>query len=175
MILSICAFASCASNGNVNYRNGDWNDKDVQVACNKLLKTFLESKRSDLYVASYMSKNKGQRPRITVVDFKNVTLDPINTEILSEKLRTSIENSKRFNFVEDPKEKGINLSLRGDVRSLVINKGKRLTRFYHISANIVNAENERVIWAGSQEVQKPLNYPAWWGSFLDFFSKDAAK
>jgi PBP1b-binding outer membrane lipoprotein LpoB len=182
-------FASCTSNPKVSRVDADtqtdlsgyWNDTDVRIVCDSLIKDCLESPRVSQEIA-----NKGRLPLILVGSFKNESDEHIDTSIISKTMEVSIFNSGRADFVaggdtrqelraerldqesnasEDTaaamrNETGADFLLTGTVKTIVDRAGKTATRTYFVSAEMSNIETNTRLWmAQNSEIKKIIKTP----------------
>lgn len=166
--------------------SGNWNDTDVRLVCDSLLKNALASPRIDEYINDFSARNSGARPAIIVGRFRNVTSEHIDTSIVSGIMRSSIINSGKLDFVEGGEaredmreerqdqqvyasgattaalanETGANMMLTGTVNSIVDGAGKKMTRTYYVTATITNIETSRILWEGeNNSIKKVITRP----------------
>jgi len=162
--------------------SGNWNDTDVRLVCDSLLKNALASPRIDEYINDFSARNSGARPAIIVGRFRNVTSEHIDTSIVSGIMRSSIINSGKLDFVEGGEaregireerqdqqinasaettaqladETGANMMLTGTVNSIVDGAGKKMTRTYYVTATITNIQTNRILWEGADNSIKKV-------------------
>jgi len=166
--------------------SGNWNDTDVRIVCDSLLKNALASPRIDEYINDFSARNSGARPAIIVGRFRNVTSEHIDTSIVSGIMRSSILNSGKLDFVEGGEardeirderqdqqinasaettsalknETGANMMLTGTVNSIVDGAGNKMTRTYYVTATITNIETNRILWEGEDHsIKKVIERP----------------
>ena len=197
--VSICVvflFAVLACSGNPKVKridantttdlSGNWNDTDVRIVCDSLIKDALASPRIDRYISDFCSRNIGSRPAVIVGRFRNVTSEHIDTSIISGIMRTSILNSGKLDFVEGGElrddirlerqdqqinasattaamlknETGADFMLVGTVNSIIDGAGNRMTRTYYVTATIVDIETNRILWEGeNNSIKKQIRRP----------------
>jgi uncharacterized protein (TIGR02722 family) len=162
--------------------SGNWNDTDVRLVCDSLLKNALASPRIDEYINDFSARHSGARPAIIVGRFRNVTSEHIDTSIVSGIMRSSIISSGKLDFVEggEPREEirgerqeqqqnaseettsallnetGANMMLTGTVNSIVDGAGNKMTRTYYVTATITNIETNRILWEGENNSIKKV-------------------
>lgn len=159
--------------------SGYWNDTDVRVVCNALIEDCITSPR----IERFTQENK-RLPVFIIGRFKNESSEHIDTSILVKKMQTAILNSGKAEFVADSKsreeiraeredqnmgnaseetakalgnETGADFLLQGSVKSIVQKAGKTTVRTYHVSADLINIETNRIIWSGfNDEIKKVI-------------------
>ena len=166
--------------------SGNWNDTDVRLVCDSLIKDALNSPRIDTYIRDYSLRNRGARPAVIVGRFRNVTSEHIDTTIVSGIMRTSILNSGKLDFVEGGEarediraerqdqqvnasettasalanETGADFMLTGTVNSIIDSEGNRMTRTYYVTATITDIETNRILWEGeNNSIKKIIQRP----------------
>jgi uncharacterized protein (TIGR02722 family) len=188
LVLSCLALAfllgSCSSVSRVDADtqtdlSGYWNDTDLRLASEALIKDCLESPR-----LSQFDRTRGKLPVIIVGTFKNASDEHIDTAILSRRLEASILNSGKAEFVASGdlrseiraerddqqqgytsdqslaalgKETGADFIMTGSVRTMVDRKGNTATRNYFISALLTDMTTNRQVWIGQyDEIKKVI-------------------
>jgi len=162
--------------------SGYWNDTDVRIVCESLIKDCLASPR----VAEFEKKN-GKLPVFIVGTFKNSSDEHIDTSIISKKMETVILNSGKADFVASSGERtelrterqeqqswsseetakaianetGADFMLIGSVKTIVDKAGKMSTRTYFVNAEVIDVETNRKIWIGeNDEIKKVIKTPS---------------
>ena len=188
LICSLFLF-SCASNPQVSRvdagtqtdLSGYWNDTDVRIVCNDLIKACLDSPRVIQEIAQ-----KGRLPVILVGNFRNESDEHIDTAIISRTMEIAIFDSGRANFVAggDTRaelrterldqqgnaseatasalgyETGADFMLTGTVRTIIDRAGGTSTRTYFVSAELTNIETNARLWmAQNSEIKKIIQRP----------------
>jgi uncharacterized protein (TIGR02722 family) len=166
--------------------SGRWNDTDIRIVCDSLIKNALASTRVDQYIRDFSGKNGGVLPTVIVGRFRNTSSEHIDTEIISGIMRSSILNSGKLDFVEGgeardairaerqdqqsnasvesaaalAQETGANLMLTGEVNSTVDRAGNTTVRSYFVKATLTNVETTRILWEDSNnEIKKVIKQP----------------
>jgi uncharacterized protein (TIGR02722 family) len=190
----IALFAACSSVPKVSRVDADtqidlsgrWNDTDIRLVCDTLIRDALASNRVDQYIRDFSGKNGGSLPVVIVGRFRNTSSEHIDTAIISGIMRTTILNSGKLDFVEGgeardairaerqdqqsnagldsaaalAKETGANLMLTGEVNSTVDRAGNTTVRSYFVTATLTNVETNRILWEGSNnEIKKVIKQP----------------
>ncbi len=161
--------------------SGYWNDTDVRIVGESLIKESLASPR----VAQFQ-KTKGKLPVIIVGTFKNDSDEHIDTSIITKKMETAILNSGKADFVASKAERsevrderteqqswsseetakaianetGADFMMIGSVKTIVDKAGKTATRTYFVYAELIDVETNRKIWIGeNSEIKKVIKTP----------------
>jgi len=162
--------------------SGYWNDTDVRIVCESLIKDCLSSARVDQEIRA----RGGKIPTVIVGRFRNESDEQINTAIISSIMETVIFNSGRLNFVaggdtrndlraerQDQqsnsseataaalgKEIGADFMLTGSVRTIVDRAGNQTARTYFVTAELTNIETNARMWMGqNNEIKKVITRP----------------
>jgi uncharacterized protein (TIGR02722 family) len=192
LVLCCCAallLFACSSNPRVKRvdastqidLSGYWNDTDVRIVCDSLIKACLESPRVSQEIA-----RKGKLPVFLVGRFRNESDEHIDTLIISDTMETAIFNSGRADFVAGgsvrdelraerqdqqgnaseatvkalAKETGADFLLTGSLRTIVDRAGNTATRTYFVRAELSNIETNVRLWmADNSEIKKVITYP----------------
>jgi uncharacterized protein (TIGR02722 family) len=182
--------ASCSSDPSVMRVNsltrtdlsGYWNDTDVRIVCEALIKDCLNSQR----VGDAITAMRGRTPFVLVGRFSNDSSEHIDTSIISDYMETAIFNSGKMDFVAGgrirdairaerqdqqsnaseetaaslAKEIGADFMLFGSVRTIVDRAGNQTARTYFISAELTNVETNARLWMGqNSEIKKIVTRP----------------
>ena len=159
--------------------SGYWNDTDVRLICNALIEDCITSPR----IERFAQDNK-RLPVFIIGRFKNDSLEHIDTSIIVKKMQTAILNSGKAEFVADStsreevraeredqnmgnaseetakalgNETGADFLLQGSVKSMVQKAGNTTVRTYHVSADLINIETNRIIWSGfNDDIKKVI-------------------
>jgi uncharacterized protein (TIGR02722 family) len=187
-------FAACSSVPKVNRVDADtqidlsgrWNDTDIRLVCDTLIRDALASNRVDQYIRDFSGKTGGTLPVVIVGRFRNTSSEHLDTSIISGIMRTAILESGKLDFVEGgparddiraerqdqqsnagvdsaaalAQEAGANLMLTGEVNSTVDRAGNTTVRSYFVTATLTNVETNRILWEGSnKEIKKVIKQP----------------
>lgn len=159
--------------------SGYWNDTDVRIICTALIEDCINSPR----IERFSQENK-RLPVFIVGRFKNDSSEHIDTSIITKKIQTAILNSGKAEFVADStsreevraerddqnmgnaseetakalgNETGADFLLQGSVKSIVQKAGNKTVRTYHVSADLINIETNRIIWSGfNDDIKKVI-------------------
>ncbi|MDR2403261.1 MAG: penicillin-binding protein activator LpoB [Spirochaetaceae bacterium] len=158
--------------------SGYWNDTDVRIVCDSLIKACLDSPRVTQAIAQ-----KGRLPVILIGSFRNDSDEHIDTSIISKTMEIVIFNSGKADFVaggdtrnelraerQDQQgnaseataktlanETGADFLLTGSVKTIVDRAGGTSTRTYFVSAELSNIETNARLWMDqNSEIKKVI-------------------
>jgi uncharacterized protein (TIGR02722 family) len=161
--------------------SGYWNDTDVRIVCDSLIKACLDSPRVTQIIAQ-----KGRLPVFLVGSFKNDSDEHIDTSIISVTMEAAIFNSGKADFVsgggtrEELREErqdqqsnaseatakalgnetGADFLLTGSVKTIVDRAGNTATRTYFVDAALTNIETNTRLWMDqNSEIKKVIKTP----------------
>ena len=189
LVSSFVIFTGCSSAPEVTRVSADtqtdlsgyWNDTDVRLVSETIIKDCLSSPR----VAQF-EKNKGELPVVIVGTFRNDSDEHIDTSIITKKMEAAIINSGKAEFVASKTERseirderqeqqswsseatakaianetGADYILIGSVKTIVDKAGKYATRTYYVYAELIDVESNKKIWMGSnEEIKKVIKTP----------------
>ena len=178
-------FTSCASTpqvkrvepNTVTDLSGYWNDTDVKIAANDIIKECLASPR----VSGFASKHGGKNPVVIIGSFRNQSDEHIDTSILTKQFETALVNSGVVDFVASSAERaevrqerddqqlnaseetaknlgnetGADFMLQGAIKTIVDSDGQGLmTRTYYISTELIDIETNMKIWMNDNNLIK---------------------
>jgi len=186
---AVMLFSSCASTtvkrvdpAKQTDLSGYWNDTDVRIVCESLIRDCLSSARVDQEIRA----RGGRIPTVIVGRFRNESDEQIDTAIITSIMETVIFNSGRLDFVaggatrEDiraerqdqqsnaseataaalGKETGADFMLTGSVRTIVDRAGNQTVRTYFVTAELTNIETNARIWLEqNNEIKKVITRP----------------
>jgi hypothetical protein len=139
--------------------SGYWNDTDVRIVCDSLIKTCLDSPR-----VTQVAANLGRLPVVLVGTFKNDSDEYIDTTIISRTMAKAILNSGKANFipgVDAGNKTGVDFLLTGTVRTIIDRAGNTTIRTYFVSAEMTNVETNARLWMGqNSEIKKVVKNAA---------------
>lgn len=157
--------------------SGYWNDTDVRIVCEALIKDCLSSPRVDQTIKAM----GGKTPVVLVGKFKNESSEHIDTGIITSTMETVIFNSGKMDFVaggstrdelraerQDQQsnaseasaatlanETGANFMLFGTVKTIVDKAGNQTVRTYFVSAEMTNVTTNQRMWmATNSDIKK---------------------
>ena len=166
--------------------SGYWNDTDVRMVCDSLIRDCLNSARVSNEIAQFSARNGGRLPTAIVGTFRNNSSEHIDTTIISSRMEIAIVNSGKLGFVAGgdtrtelraerndqqmnaseatasalANETGANYMLTGAVRTIVDSAGNQTVRSYFVSAELTNLETNERLWMGSNdEIKKIVTRP----------------
>jgi uncharacterized protein (TIGR02722 family) len=185
----VLVMASCSSTprvtrvdaGTQTDLSGFWNDTDVRIVCDSLIKACLDSPRVTQEIA-----RKGRLPMVLVGNFKNDSDEHIDTSIISTTMEVAIFNSGKADFVaggdtrnelraerQDQQsnasestaaalgnETGADFLLTGSVKTIIDRAGGTATRTYFVTAEMTNIETNTRMWMDqNSEIKKVIVTP----------------
>jgi len=186
LLISVLVISACASTGvervDSNSQidlSGYWNDTDVKIVCEALIKDCLNSPRVDQAI-----KAKGKKtPVVLVGRFRNESDEHIDTAIISSIMESTIFNSGKMDFVAGgstrdelraerqdqqsnaseatakalAKETGADFLLTGTVRTIIDKADNKTVRTYFVNAEMTNIETNARMWMGqNNEIKKVI-------------------
>ncbi|MDR0389634.1 MAG: penicillin-binding protein activator LpoB [Spirochaetaceae bacterium] len=161
--------------------SGYWNDTDVRIVCDSLIRDCLDSPR-----IAQISARRAGLPVIIVGNFRNDSDEHIETEIISLRMEAAILNSGRADFVASgslrddirrerqeqqswaseetvkalANETGADFFLSGRVKTIIDGAGNTALRTYFVYAELTEIESNRRIWIGeNSEIKKIIKNP----------------
>jgi len=176
VVISVLAFSACSSNPGVKRVDADsridlsgyWNDTDVRIVCEALIKNCLNSPSVDQAIR----EKGGKKPVVLVGKFRNESDEHIDTAIISNTMEVTIFKSGKLDFVAGggtrdeiraerqdqqsnagestasalAKETGADFLLTGTVRTIIDKAGNMTVRTYFVNAEMTNIETNRRMW-----------------------------
>jgi uncharacterized protein (TIGR02722 family) len=161
--------------------SGNWNDTDVKIVCNSLIKDCLSSAR----VRQAIDAKNGKTPVVLVGNFSNDSSEHIDTSIIAVTMEKAIFDSGKLDFVaggkvrdqlrnerqsqqtnasEDTAKKlaneiGADYLLTGSVKVVVDSNGAgKQVRAYFVNAEMTNIETGARMWMGqNNEIKKEIS------------------
>lgn len=187
--IAIFVLSACSTRTNVKRvdsskqidLSGYWNDVDVRIVCESLIKDCINSTR-----VAQAIQAKGSTPMVIVGRFRNESSEHIDTAIISSTMETTIFNSGKLDFVaggdvrdelraerQDQQsnasaatmarlrnETGADYMLTGAVRTIVDRDGNQTVRTYFVTAEMTSIETNQRIWMGqNNEIKKIVTQP----------------
>jgi len=175
-IAFVLAFSACSSapkvqrvdSGSQIDLSGYWNDTDVRIVCEALIKNCLSSPRVDQAIKA----KKGKTPVVLVGRFRNESDEHIDTAIISSIMESTIFNSGKLDFVaggvtrdelraerQDQQsnaseatvkalgnETGADFLLTGTVRTIIDKADNKTVRTYFVNAEMTDIETNQRMW-----------------------------
>ena len=175
-LLFVFGFSSCAAtkvkrvdSKTTTDLSGYWNDTDVRIVAETLVNECMKSAS----IASF-KQSKGRVPVVIVGTFANRSDEHIDTTIISKKFEVALINSGKVEFVASSSERGeiraerddqqynssdataksvgnetgADFMLIGAVKTIVDSEGKKSTRTYYVTAEMIDIETNKKLWAG---------------------------
>jgi len=161
--------------------SGYWNDVDVKIVCEALIKDCLSSQRVNQAI-----KAKSSTPIVIVGRFRNESDEHIDTALIASIMEAAIFNSGKLDFVaggdvrdelraerQDQQsnasaatmtrlrnETGADYMLTGAVRTIVDRDGNKTVRTYYVTAEMTSIETNQRMWMGqNSEIKKVVTQP----------------
>jgi len=174
--------ASCATkveridSNTVTDLSGYWNDTDVRIVADDLVKKCVNANA----ITSYVAKTE-KLPVVIVGSFRNQSDEHIDTSILTKKFEAALINSGKVDFVASSQERdeirqereeqqdwssidtakrltnetGADFMLIGSVKTIVDSVGKESTRTYYVTAELIDIESNKKLWVDTNsEIKK---------------------
>jgi PBP1b-binding outer membrane lipoprotein LpoB len=189
-LMAVFFLASCSSapqvtrvdSTTVTDISGYWNDTDVRLVCNALIKDCVSSAR----VQQAIARSGKKLPKVIVVPFRNESSEHINTSIISDTMEVAIFNSGVLDFVaggasrealRDERQQqqvnageatasrlgaeiGADFMLTGSVKAIVDQAGNKSSRTYFVTAELSSIEDTSRLWLGqNSEIKKTITRP----------------
>jgi hypothetical protein len=159
--------------------SGYWNDTDVRIVCEALIKDCLNSQRVDQAIRA----KGGKMPVVLVGRFRNESDEHIDTAIISSIMEATIFGSGKLDFVAGgstrdelraerqdqqgnaseetakalAKETGADFLLTGTVRTIIDRADNKTVRTYFVNAEMSNIETNQRMWMGqNSEIKKVI-------------------
>ena len=180
-LIPVLAFPACSSSPGVKRvdpgsridLSGYWNDTDVRIVCEALIKDCLNSQMVDQAIKTKAGKTPGGRkPAVLVGRFKNESDEHIDTAIIASIMEAEIFKSGKLDFVAGgstrdelraerqdqqsnaseatasalAKEIGADFMLTGTVRTIIDRADNRTVRTYFVNAEMTNIETNQRMW-----------------------------
>ena len=152
----------------------DYGSSDLQAIADKMADSMLASPATSEITA-------GGRPVMFMDSIRNKTSEHIDTEAITDTLRTKLLSSGKFRFVDmskvsavkqqleyqqssgmvDPasmvrlgKQTGARYMVYGNLASIVKDNGKVKDVYYQMTMNLMDLENGELLWADQKEIRK---------------------
>ncbi|MCQ2611312.1 MAG: penicillin-binding protein activator LpoB [Treponema sp.] len=162
--------------------SGYWNDADVNIVCEDLVSKCLSAQ----WYKIFQMYNSKRNPVIIVGKFKNNSDEHIDTTIISKKMEIALLDSGKVDSVANDSERSqvrqerndqqsyssvdsakrlgyeqaADYMLSGEIKTIIDSNGEVTTRTYYISAELINIETNRKIWAGeNSSIKKKITHP----------------
>ncbi len=160
--------------------SGYWNENDIKIVCEELIKGCISSPS----VANYKATN-GRKPIAIVGKISNKSSEHIDTAMVAKRFQTAIINSGVMYFVADSEqrlelraekadqaenaydtaksignEQAADFMLQGTVYSHVDAEGKESVRTYQVDAQLIDIESNRILWQDEKVIRKHVKKAA---------------
>lgn len=163
-----------ASDVNIDL-SGNWNDTDIRLVSEALVKDSLRSPWLDQF-----RMHKMKNPVVIVGSFLNRSSEHIDTSIIAKRYEIELINSGKVDMVADVsfrasvrdereeqqyfasestakalgKEIGADYLLQGSVRTNLDQVGGKSVRTYYVSAELIDIETNKKVWVGEETIKK---------------------
>lgn len=165
--------------------DGYWNDTDVRLVCEDLIKQCVSSPRVAKFEGQY-----GRVPTVVLGSIKNDSTEHIDTSIVAKRFQNAIINNGALDFVADATERAelmgeadyqeqhaldysndeegeevskidkaqsADFILLGSVKSMVQKEGKLSARTYFVYAQLMDVKKHTIVWSGeNSEIKKVI-------------------
>jgi hypothetical protein len=191
VVVLVLAFSACSTSNSSIKRvdagsridlSGYWNDTDVRIVCEALVKDCLNSQNVDQAIRA----KGGKKPVVLIGRFRNESDEHIDTAIISNIMEVTIFNSGKLDFVagggtrdeiraerQDQQsnageatasalgnETGADFLLTGSVRTIIDRADNKTVRTYFVNAEMSNIETSQRMWMGqNSEIKKLITRP----------------
>lgn len=162
--------------------SGYWNDTDVRLVADSLVKDCTSSPAVSKFRATY-----GRKPVIIVGSFKNDSDEHIDTSILAMKIETALLNNGDVDFVASSTERGelreerddqqtwssdetakayaeetgADVMMIGSVKTIIDSVKGKSTRSYFVYAQLIDVQSNKKLWMGeNDEIKKVIRRSA---------------
>jgi uncharacterized protein (TIGR02722 family) len=193
VVISVLAFSACVSSNPSVKRvdagrqidlSGYWNDTDVRIVCEALIKDCLNSPMVDQAIMAKAGRIPGgKKPVVLVGGFRNQSDEHIDMVIIANIMEVTIFNSGKLDFVAGgstrdeiraerqdqqgnaseataaalAKETGADFLLTGTVRTIIDRADNKTVRTYFVNAEMSNIETNQRMWMGqNSEIKKVI-------------------
>jgi len=186
-VIAVLAFSACVSSSPGVQRvdagsridlSGYWNDTDVRIVCEALIKDCLNSPRIEQAIRA----KGGKTPVVLIGRFRNESDEHIDTAIISSTMETTIFNSGKLDFVAGGgireelraerhdqqsnaseataaalgNETGADFLLTGSVRIMTDRADNKTVRTYFVNAEMSDIETNQRMWLGQNSDIKKI-------------------
>ncbi|MGM0441878.1 MAG: penicillin-binding protein activator LpoB [Elusimicrobiota bacterium] len=160
--------------------SGRWNDKDSQLVARALIEQNLSSGWAEKF-----KDRSGRKPVVIVGTIHNKTYEHINTQTFVKDLEQAMLNSGKVELVasadqreevrserEDMQEwasintkkdigqeSGADFMLKGVLNSILDEEKGEKVVYYQADLNLINIENNNIIWSGQKKIRKYIKKP----------------
>ena len=160
--------------------SGRWNDTDSRLVAEELISQTLSSSWHRDYKKRYR-----RNPVVIVGRVHNKTMEHINVQTFVKDIERAMLNSGVIDIVASKSEReevreereemqewasiksvkemfsetGADFMLKGVLNSIVDEEGGRKVVYYQADLNLINLENNNIIWAGQKKLKKFIKKP----------------
>lgn len=182
VICGLSMLIGCATGGGV-YRDANeeqilgsrWNNTDANKTAEHMVKELLEGG----WLTDYTARS-GKRPKVIITELENKTSEHIDTEWLTNAVRSQLINSRKVRFLNNKerdtilaelkhqnskfvdaasakkigKQLGADYILSGTLSSIVSQDGDYKTVTYQTDLNLTNIQTSEIEWNGFKKIKK---------------------
>ncbi|MFC2061341.1 penicillin-binding protein activator LpoB [Elusimicrobiota bacterium] len=160
--------------------SGRWNDIDSQMVA----QTLIEQAVSSGWYRSFKAKHS-KKPAVIVGRVSNKTMEHINVQTFTKDLEKAMLNTGEIDIVASSEERkevrkerdemqewasiesrkelanetGADFMLKGVLNSIIDEEGGKKVVYYQADLNLINVENNNIIWAGQKKLKKYIKKP----------------
>lgn len=155
----------------------DFGSTDLQSVAETMARSLLQSK---------VIQNAKSAPTVTLAEVKNQTTEPINTRMITQKIRTQLLKSGQVRFAVSSNEmqsqvdelkrqnqsgmyhndgtsktgrmEGAKFRITGTINTIVKQNAEMKDVFYNFTLNLVNNETGLIEWAEEHEIRKTVTH-----------------
>lgn len=186
LILSLLFLSGCAAKitriepDTVIDLSGRWNDTDSKLVAETLIQQCI----SNQWYKKFKNKTT-RKPVVIIGTVHNKTLEHINVQTFIKDLERAMLNSGDIDIVASKteraevrderaemqkwasiesrkkfgKETGADFMMQGVLNSIIDEEGGKKVVFYQADVNLINIEDNSIIWAGQKKLKKYIKRP----------------
>ncbi|MFW6134343.1 MAG: penicillin-binding protein activator LpoB [Elusimicrobiota bacterium] len=160
--------------------SGRWNDTDSQQVSQAVIEHMLASDWYEIFKHKY-----SREPVVITGKVHNKSYEHIDVETFVKDLERAMINSGKIDLVaskaereevrqersemqkwasvktrkEPGEETGADYMLKGTLNSILDEEGGKKVVFYQVDLNLINLENNNIIWSGQKKIKKFIKKP----------------
>jgi PBP1b-binding outer membrane lipoprotein LpoB len=127
----------------INLTSIRWGKEDLQELSKKMVQSILIAKSIDF------SKEKSYH----FESIRNDTHDQIDTDMLQDKITTSLIKSSKFTFIKK-EQKRTNYIFKGKISSIFKKNSRTKDMFFSFNLTLINAQTSAFLWSEDIEIRK---------------------
>ena len=127
----------------INLTSIRWGTNDLQELSKKMVQSILMAKNIDF------SKEK----RYSFETIRNDTHDQIDTNMLQNKITSSLIKSSKFNFIKQ-EQKRADYIFKGKISSIFKKNSRGKDMFFSFNLTLINTQTSALIWSEDIEIRK---------------------